>query len=163
MQHFLGKSSCAQFPIFRGKSSCERTERYFFNGLQIRLHKNWSHAVLHFSDSIWAFHPFADILRPQSHGSAARLLFGMSSPTLNSSKIRFSIGAVRITADYSWPKSDPKNLQYLVAPNPTIGLFSDGGQLQIIFHRIMHRLSCMSISGIFIHHQYCPRVYSSSK
>ena len=26
---------------FRGYSSCERTERYFFNGLQIQLNKNW--------------------------------------------------------------------------------------------------------------------------
>ena len=27
---------------FRGKSSCERNERYFFNAtLQIQLHKNW--------------------------------------------------------------------------------------------------------------------------
>ena len=29
------------FQYFRGKSSCERTEMYFFNRLQIRLHKNW--------------------------------------------------------------------------------------------------------------------------
>ena len=28
------------FQHFRGKSSCERTERYFFNGLQIQLHNN---------------------------------------------------------------------------------------------------------------------------
>ena len=28
------------FQHFRGKSSCERTERYIFNGLQIQLHKN---------------------------------------------------------------------------------------------------------------------------
>ena len=31
------------FQHFRGKSSCERAEKYFFNGLQIQLHinKNW--------------------------------------------------------------------------------------------------------------------------
>ena len=29
------------FQHFRGKSSCERTERYFFNGLQIQLLNNW--------------------------------------------------------------------------------------------------------------------------
>ena len=29
------------FQHFRGKSSCERTERYFFNGLQTQPHKNW--------------------------------------------------------------------------------------------------------------------------
>ena len=29
------------FQHFRGKSSCERTERCFFNWLQIQLHKNW--------------------------------------------------------------------------------------------------------------------------
>ena len=34
------------FQHFRGKSSCERTERYFFNGLQIQLHKNWPEGEL---------------------------------------------------------------------------------------------------------------------
>ena len=29
------------FQLFRGKSSFERTERYFFNGLQIQVHNNW--------------------------------------------------------------------------------------------------------------------------
>ena len=29
------------FQHFRGKSLCERTEMYFFNGLQIQLRKNW--------------------------------------------------------------------------------------------------------------------------
>ena len=29
------------FEHFRGKSSCERTERHFFNGLQVQLHKIW--------------------------------------------------------------------------------------------------------------------------
>ena len=31
------------FQHFRGKTSCERTESYFFNRLQIQLHKNWPH------------------------------------------------------------------------------------------------------------------------
>ena len=34
------------FQHFRGKSSCERTERHLFNGLQIQLHKNWSKAYV---------------------------------------------------------------------------------------------------------------------
>ena len=32
-------------------------------------------------DSIWAFQPIVDVLRPQSHG-VGRALLGMSSPTL---------------------------------------------------------------------------------
>ena len=34
------------FQHFRGKSSCERIKRYFFNGLQIQLRKNWPSAVM---------------------------------------------------------------------------------------------------------------------
>ena len=39
-----------QFPTSRGKSSCERTEMYFINGLQTQLHKNWPQAVYY---AIW--------------------------------------------------------------------------------------------------------------
>ena len=35
------------FQHFRGKPSCQRTERYFFNGLQIQLRKNWPHHTFH--------------------------------------------------------------------------------------------------------------------
>ena len=40
---FWGKKT--NFQQFRG-NSCERTERYFFNGLQIQLHKNWRELFL---------------------------------------------------------------------------------------------------------------------
>ena len=30
-----------QLPTFSGKISCERTKRYFFNGPQTEMHKNW--------------------------------------------------------------------------------------------------------------------------
>ena len=58
------------FQYSRGKSSCERSERYFFNGLQIQLHKNWPYsckttsqgsipAVVIFSSSVFPHRPFA--------------------------------------------------------------------------------------------------------
>ena len=58
-------------------------------------------------DSNWAFHPIADVLRPQRDGVVGRVRLGTSPITLRevpSSKIRFSTHAVRITADL--PKSD---------------------------------------------------------
>ena len=56
---------------------------------------------LFFSDSIRASQPIVVVLRQQRHG-VGRALLGMSSPTLRevpNTKIRFSIGAVRIIAD----------------------------------------------------------------
>jgi len=53
-----------------------------------------------FFHSIFAFQPVVDVLRPQRHG-IGRALLRTKSPTLREvprSKIRFSTGAVRITA-----------------------------------------------------------------
>ena len=41
--HFEARKT--NFQHFRGKRSCERTQSYFFNGLQIQLHKNWLYVV----------------------------------------------------------------------------------------------------------------------
>ena len=54
-----------------------------------------------FFDSILAFQPIVNILRPQSHG-IGRVLLGISSLTLRevpNAKIRLSAGVVRIIAD----------------------------------------------------------------
>ena len=72
-----------------------------------------------FFDSIWVFQPIVDVLRPHSSWEWSHL---------SDAKTRLSIGAVRIIAE--WAKSDNKSE---VAPNPKIGLFSNEGQLQIIF------------------------------
>ena len=68
---------------------------------KIYKYKADSYALLFF-DSILAFQPIVDVLRPQSHG-IGRMLLEMSSPTLREvphAKIRLSAGAVRIIADY---------------------------------------------------------------
>ena len=60
-----------------------------------------SYAVRLFCDSILAFQPMEDVLRPQSDG-VGHVLLGMSSPTLRevlNAKTRLYTGAVRIVAD----------------------------------------------------------------
>ena len=52
-------------------------------------------------NSILAFQPIVDVLRPQSHG-IGRVLLGISSPTpreVPNGKFRLSTGAVRNIAD----------------------------------------------------------------
>ena len=90
------------YPFLR-HPHCETIYRRTCAGSYIDAHAQAdSYAVLFFFRSdLGAFQPIADVLPPPIHG-VGRALLGMSSPTLRevpSSKIRFSTGAVRITAD----------------------------------------------------------------
>ena len=53
VSELYAEDSPANFQHFRGKSSCEHTERYFFNGLQIRLHKNWPEVSIYTFSNNW--------------------------------------------------------------------------------------------------------------
>ena len=46
------KTSCNNF---RGQRSCERTERYFLNGLQIQLQNNWPSALFRWKRTFSSF------------------------------------------------------------------------------------------------------------